>query len=125
MTLFKIAFNVLLVVMNVCTLIYLFPLIRVDGVSMLPTYKHNTLLLAIRFSNPKRLKVGQVYVFTRVDDEGELHVVIKRLTQIHKVGKDILCHFEGDNEAESYDSRYYGFIKAEQIIAKVLWQVKK
>lgn len=106
-------------------LIYLFPVIQTDGRSMLPTYKSGAYLLGMRLFKYKRLQIGKCYVYARYDTDGQPHVVIKRLTHFTHIRDEIYCYFEGDNEAESYDSRHYGFINAENIIAKVLWQIKK
>lgn len=106
-------------------LIYLFPVIETDGRSMLPTYKSGAYLLGMRLFKYKKLQKGKCYVYTRYDGEGEAHIVIKRLIHFTHIGDEIYCYFEGDNEAESYDSRHYGYINAENIIAKVLWQIKK
>ena len=125
MIVIKIILILILTVTLVGMIMYTFPRVRIDGVSMCPTYQDGSILIATRLFNPRRLKIGQVYVFIRVDDELEEHIVIKRLTKVYKINGTILCYFEGDNQAESYDSRYYGFINAEQIIAKVLWQIKE
>lgn len=106
-------------------LFYLFPVIETDGRSMLPTYKSGAYLLGMRLFKNKRLHIGKCYVYTRYDEEGQPHIVIKRLTHFTHVNNETYCYFEGDNEAESYDSRHYGLINAENIIAKVLWQIKK
>ena len=108
-------------------LVYTFPLAKVSGRSMFPTYKDGGLLLTTRLFNRDKLKVGQVYVYKRIDNEGHEHLVVKRLTDNVKLphrGLDNMCYFEGDNPEESYDSRQYGFIFAEQIVAKVIWKIK-
>lgn len=106
-------------------LCYLFPIIETEGRSMLPTYKSGAYLLGMRLFKYKRLQLGKCYVYTRYDEEGEAHVVIKRLKQYTHINNITYCYFEGDNKDESYDSRHYGYINAENIIAKVLWQIKK
>lgn len=106
-------------------LIYAFPLAKVSGRSMLPTFKDGSLLLTTRLFNRYKLEIGQVYVYTRTDEEGQEHLVVKRLTNTTSLpykGYEYLLFFEGDNAEESYDSRQYGFINAEQIISKVIWQ---
>lgn len=106
------------------TSFYFFPIAKVNGRSMLPTYKDGGLLLTTRLFNRDRLDIGEVYVFRRLNSEGQQIFVIKRLTKIHPYAQN-LVYFEGDNPEESYDSRQYGFINAEDIIAKVLWQIKE
>lgn len=117
---------VVIIILGVCFL-YTFPFARVSGRSMLPTYKDGSLLLATRLFNRDKLKIGQVYVYRRVNEDGQEVLVVKRLTEIANYPKlNIIneCYFEGDNSEESYDSRHYGYINAEQIVAKVLWQIK-
>lgn len=119
---------VLIIIIGV-SLFYAFPLAKVNGRSMLPTYKDGDVLLTTRLFNRNKLKIGQVYVYKRVnEDDGQEHLVVKRLTDVISyplLGLENQCYFEGDNPEESYDSRQYGFINAEQIIARVIWQVRK
>lgn len=122
MTAYIIALVVLIIV---GILVYLFPVIQTDGRSMLPTYKSGAYLLGMRLFKYKRLQRGKCYVYVRYDEEGEPHIVIKRLKYFTRIRDQVYCHFEGDNKDESYDSRHYGYINAENIIAKVLWQIKK
>ena len=107
---------------------YIFPLAKVNGRSMLPTFKDGSLLLTTRLFNRDKLKIGDIYVYKRINEDGQEIAVVKRLTNITSLpyeDYDNLLFFEGDNPEESYDSRHYGFINAEDIIAKVLWQVRK
>lgn len=120
-------FIVVIIVLGICFL-YTFPLTRVHGRSMLPTYKDGSLLLATRLFNRNKLKIGQVYIYKRINEDGQEILVVKRLTNITSLpykGYENLLFFEGDNAEESYDSRQYGFINAENIIARVLWQIRK
>ena len=118
---------VVVILIGIC-LLYAFPFAKVQGRSMYPTFKEGGLLLATRLFNRNKLEIGKVYVYKRIDEDGREYLVVKRLTNIvslpHK-GFNYLLYFEGDNAEESYDSRQYGFINAENIIAKVLWQVKE
>ena len=119
---------VLIIIIGV-SLFYAFPLAKVNGRSMLPTYKDGDVLLTTRLFNRNKLKIGQVYVYKRInEDDGQEHLVVKRLTDVvsyPKFGLENQCYFEGDNPEESYDSRQYGFINAEQIVSRVIWQVRK
>lgn len=103
---------------------YAFPLAKVNGRSMLPTFKDGSVLLTTRLFYRDKLKIGDIYVYKRLNEDGQEIAVVKRLTHIHTFIPN-LVYFEGDNPEESYDSRQYGFINAENIIAKVLWQVKE
>lgn len=115
----------LLVLIIIGMLFYLFPVIETEGRSMLPTYKSGAYLMGMRLFKYKNLQIGRCYVFIRYDEEGQAHTVIKRLVSFRHVRDKVYCYFEGDNKDESYDSRHYGYINAENIVAKVLWQIKK
>jgi signal peptidase I len=102
------------VVISLIALYKLFPGTYIAGRSMYPTLKPNQILVATRIFNRKKLENGSVYIYKH---DGK--VIIKRLKATEDGGK--YCYFLGDNPSESYDSRHYGFIKAENIIAKALW----
>lgn len=108
------------IVLLILGFMYLFPLARVYGTSMLPTLKEGSILLCTRI-NKRELEKGNIYVFK--SPNGKL--AIKRLMEF-EVNENLTfnCWFEGDNLAESYDSRNYGFINEENIVAKVLWKLK-
>ena len=92
-----------------------FPIIQVSGDSMHPTLKDKQFLLGCIFF---RLKVGRIYVYkSPVDGK----IVIKRLLHI----KDNECFFVGDNKRVSVDSRKYGFVPKQNIIAIVIGGKKK
>lgn len=98
-----------------------FCIVKVDGNSMYPTYKDGNILLAYRIPRNKvldSLEVNKVYVYTRVC-EGETYCVIKRLTEINKNA----LFFEGDNKAESIDSRTYGYVSTNRLVAKILFKI--
>lgn len=124
----KLIWIIAVIILLGVSLFYTFPIAKVVGRSMLPTYKEGSLLLTTRLFNRDKLEVGQVYVFRRQDSDGEEHLVVKRLTNNVTVPHsdfNNLCYFEGDNPKESYDSRHYGFINAEDIVAKVLRKIKE
>jgi len=101
----------------------LFPIARVLGNSMYPTLKNGQVLLCSKVSVKLGIfKEGHIYVYHSPSDYDKF--VIKRL--IEKRGNDL--YFLGDNPSESLDSRDYGYVKTENIIAKVLFyrpQIKK
>lgn len=99
-----------------------FPLATVEGRSMYPTFKDGGVLLTTRLFNQDKLTIGDVYVYTRHDEYGQEYLVVKRLTAMHP-SIPYLAYFEGDNPEESYDSRQYGYINTENIVAKVIWQI--
>lgn len=96
------------------TLVYLFPLVLVDGISMFPTYKDKEIVLSSRFY---KIKQGDVYVYKTPTNE----VVIKRLS--HSRGNKLF--FLGDNRENSLDSRYYGTVPESYIISKVIFCRKR
>lgn len=105
----------IVVLIVTCFLIrhYVFPNLDIVGNSMYPTLldgerKHSRRFFK-RFDEPK---IGRIYVYR--DPTGKL--VIKRLKMI----KDDLCYFVGDNPSMSYDSRYYGFINKNRIVALLM-----
>ena len=101
-----------LVVIVLAVLYYLFPIIEVCGDSMYPTFKDGDIALGCRLFTIKR---NSVYVFN--PPVGQKYVV-KRLTQISSTTNKLF--FEGDNPDHSYDSRMYGYISRDKVVAKCL-----
>lgn len=82
---------------------------RVQGPSMLPTYREGAVVVV---SNLMRPRVGSVVVANLASEE-----VIKRVRSVTEAGKFYLV---GDNHAQSIDSREYGPVKRSDIIGVVL-----
>lgn len=84
----------------------------ISGNSMLPTYKPREQVLSFNwyyfFKNPQK---GDVIVFKK-----DGRYLVKRIQKI--LGQDVFV--EGDNQAESTDSREFGPIKRSQIIGKIV-----
>lgn len=118
----KIIVAVILFLVIVIGIMYFFPLAKIDGMSMFPTYKNKEIVLTTRFFNRDKLKIGEIYVYAREDGVEEV-LVVKRLTRLIDI-PGLECFFEGDNPTESYDSRHYGFIDKEKIVAKVICKIK-
>ena len=97
-------------------LIYMFPLIQVCGDSMLPTFNDGDILIGCRLFS---IKKKSVYVFRPPTGE---HYVIKRLTQVSPAGK---LFFEGDNSDYSYDSRMYGYVSRDKVVAECIFTIHK
>jgi len=125
-------------------LLNIFPITRVSGYSMLPSYRENDLVIAQRFiSNIER---GDV-IICKTEVDGVNKRMIKRVAgipgdEIREVQGWLLInginvgssHFGGysyklnesqyfimgDNEENSVDSRYFGPISREEIIGKVI-----
>lgn len=91
--------------------------VRVDGDSMFPTLRNKWIYLALK--THKRPTPGKIYIY--YNPQGV--PVIKRLKYINE--DNGLCYFLGDNSNNSIDSRHYGFIKEENIIAELIWFYKR
>ena len=113
---YLVVFVSMVVVLLIC---YMFPLALVCGNSMLPTLVDREVLIMRRVIRKKYIQEGKIYVYLH---PYENKLVIKRLSEYLEGTKD--CFFLGDNPTESYDSRDYGYIKAERIIAVLLWNSK-
>lgn len=103
-----------------CSLYYLFPLIRVVGTSMYPTYCEEEVILGSRIFRKSNLKVGDVIVYRSPVDNDRL--VIKRIDHFLRDGRKLYIYCLGDNAGDSYDSRHYGFVSSKNIVCKVLDQ---
>lgn len=87
----------------------MFVIRRVVGTSMLPALKPNQIVLAYK---TRRFKVGDIVIVAHDGKEK-----IKRISEL-QAGKVFVV---GDNEAESTDSRQFGWLNTRQLIAKVVF----
>ena len=101
-------------------LYYVFPLIKVIGYSMYPTYFDGEIIVGTRLFRKDKLKVGEVVLYKSPVEQDR--IVIKRISQILIDGKNRSFYCLGDNASESYDSRYYGFISSKNLVCKVINQ---
>lgn len=114
-------FSVLIGVLLLVVILYLLPTVEIDGTSMYPTYRDGQKVLGTRVFNKAQPKLGSVYVYTRLNEDCEQYLVVKRLTKLKICEQGlVLCYFEGDNKDDSFDSRHYGWVSANNIIAKVI-----
>lgn len=99
---------------------YWFPLVTVHGDSMFPTYRDGQKLRARRVNRFEKLQIGAVYVFYSPCEKDK--VLIKRLDTISgtNYSYSALCYFLGDNAENSFDSRAFGYVPRNKIIAKIL-----
>lgn len=97
---------------------FLFELIRVNGLSMYPTYKGGEIVLIKKFN--LHLKKGDIVVVTPPG----YPLAIKR---IKTCIADKYFYVMGDNVDNSLDSRVYGGLTKYQIEGKVIksWQKKQ
>lgn len=98
--------------------IYMHPICLVCGLSMYPTFDDGSIILTERVDNLD-IEEGEVYVFKRPTADGKTLRVIKRVHDIHFEDGKMLCYLLGDNPSMSYDSREYGYINSEEVVAQV------
>jgi phage repressor protein C with HTH and peptisase S24 domain len=83
---------------------------RVVGKSMTPTLQPGQIVIGVR---PRTLRIGQIVVVQHENTEK-----IKRIT---KLGPDRVF-LSGDNPYYSTDSRDFGWLPREYVIAAILWR---
>ncbi len=83
---------------------------EVKGRSMEPSLREGDRVLLLRTKNMKK---GDVVVFAAAGRD-----CIKRVASVTRSSFFV----EGDNKAESTDSRHYGAIHKKQVIGKVVWR---
>ncbi len=99
---------------------YLFPLAKVIGHSMHPTLHDGDIILCCRIPVIFEIfKANRMYVFQ--SESGVLAIKRLRDCVTRRPSLKKVVYLLGDNPEESYDSRQYGYIKAEHIVAVVLW----
>ena len=84
--------------------------VTIDGCSMYPTLKDGYKYLA---DTDFSIEENSIYMYT--NPQGEY--VVKRLVNYDK--STGMCYFLGDNAPSSIDSRHYGLINKNKIIAKL------
>lgn len=97
-----------------------FPTIIVKGYSMYPTYLPEQVLCSRRITRFEKLQIGEVYVF--YDPKEKDKVLIKRLSCVIKadLSRTEYCYFLGDNSKDSRDSREFGYVPRNKIIAIII-----
>lgn len=101
------------IICGICLyLMYKYPCVQVVGDSMEPTYYNGQYLMAVRVSKSRELHKGKVYVFKTLMGE----IAIKRLDHSSSLG----LFFIGDNIRCSFDSRSYGYVPRENVIAEII-----
>ena len=87
---------------------------KVNGNSMLPTFREGQYLLVSSWFND--LKVGDVVV---LDQSNQDKKIVKRVAKIQNNQYFLV----GDNQKESLDSRSFGWVKKEDVLGKVIFSV--
>lgn len=98
-------------------LAYLFPIVKVCGNSMYPTFSEGDIIITSRIY--KKPELGSVYIYESPYEKGRF--VIKRLHCISRAG----FYFLGDNPDDSYDSRHYGAVRGSNIKCKYITTLRK
>lgn len=102
--------------------LYMYPKATVVGNSMLPTYSEGQVLLCRRviLKRSHNIEEGGVYVF-KAPYKDDNYLIVKRVSFVIESedrGREV--YLLGDNPRESYDSRNYGLVPFNYVIAKVL-----
>lgn len=93
-----------------------FPLVKICGYSMFPTLSDGEFYLSKRVFRKHKCKIGKIYVYRPPYEDDTQKFVIKRLADI----KDGKYFFLGDNAMDSYDSRYYGYVNPDHVVAQLI-----
>lgn len=101
--------------------------VSIDGDSMYPTLIHGQNIIATTLFCKRKCKIGRVYIVHLRDEYNEPFYVVKRLYATAKDGKKVMYDFRGDNAEVSYDSRQYGLVPCDKVVAKVIkkYPIKK
>lgn len=99
---------------------HLFPIIKVCGDSMFPTYFDDEIIFGSRVYRKSKLKVGDVILYKSPMEKNR--VVIKRISSIMNDGRTLYFYCLGDNADHSYDSRYYGYVSSKNLVCRVINQ---
>lgn len=108
---------IILVIALLGLLYFLFPPIMFVGNSMYPTYKDGDIVLGTRLFNRKHPCPEDVYV-VKVPWEEKRKYVKRLIYHSEKTGS---IYVLGDNTDESYDSKAFGWISQQCLVAKVLY----
>lgn len=88
----------------------------VKGSSMEPIYKEGDRIIAVRYGLLCAPRKGDIAI---VRDPRDNRLLLKR---IGRIGPDGSFCVSGENTAVSTDSREFGMLSRDRIVAKVLWR---
>lgn len=112
-----------LIAILVVTLLYLFPVMRVIGPSMLPTLYDKQWAIGTRIPIllKRPMKLGKIYVYQSPVKMETGTFVVKRLFALDKTADgENVAFFYGDNAAKSVDSKDYGYVLVKSVVARVI-----
>lgn len=89
---------------------------EVNGMSMEPTYREGDRIIAVRYAVLLPPRRGDTAI---VRDPRNGKLLLKRIVSIENGG---MFRVRGDNDAASTDSREFGLLSREHIVAKVFWR---
>jgi signal peptidase I len=104
----------------------IFGRVRVEGVSMQPTYNpQDWLLVYFGLPGTKRLRVseGDVVVIEREVQPGVFY--IKRITEIKKDSAGQLTYYVRSDNESGTDSRNWGYLRSTEVTGKVITRIRK
>lgn len=103
-----------------CAFLFFFPIVQICGYSMFPTMIDGEFYLGRRVLRKDKCKCGEIYVYKPPYDSKEERYVIKRLSGYeYGSGGKVKYYFLGDNQDDSYDSRYYGCVDSHNVVAHI------
>lgn len=98
--------------------------VKISGHSMMPLINHGDWILINLNIDADDLRLNEIIL---LEDPTNKELLIKRIDSINiKTEKEF--YVLGDNKADSYDSRKFGYIKKESIIGKAVlryWPLNK
>jgi len=98
--------------------------VKISGHSMMPLINHGYWILINLNIDADDLRLNEIIL---LEDPTNKELLIKRIDSINiKTEKEF--YVLGDNKADSYDSRKFGYIKKESIIGKAVlryWPLNK
>ena len=109
-------FTLLAILLAIAIILFFFPVVQICGYSMFPTLDDGEFYLSKRVFRKTKCEVGKIYVYRPPYEGREESYVIKRLADI----KDGKYFFLGDNADDSYDSRYYGYVNSNNVVAELI-----
>lgn len=108
---------ILIAIMLLVLILFLFPLVKVEGDSMYPTLIEGEFIRCRRVLFKKKCKVNNIYVIHLKDVDKKPYYVIKRLSKRLSNNE---YWFLGDNSRVSHDSRDYGALPYYKVVAVVI-----